>query len=73
MSADPPSTVGYTLQSACDLLAEAGCENVEVTRVGPSEERSQGRRTMVIRQRNLGGEGVELTVAPEWQTPISDD
>ena len=73
MSADLPSTAGYTLERARDLLAEAGCEAIEVTRVGPSEERSRGKRTMVIRQRARDDEGVELTVSPQWRTPIEDD
>jgi len=69
MSAALPDTTGYPLIRARRMLAEAGSKAVEVSRVGPSEERSPGRRTMVIRQRS-DGERVLLTVSAEWRTPM---
>lgn len=68
MSAEAPDTVGYPLEWARELLADAGC-SIEVSRVGPSQERSRCRRTMVIRQRSDGGR-VSLTVAAQWRTPM---
>jgi hypothetical protein len=69
MSAELPDTRGYPLAKAPQMLVEAGSDAVEVSRVGPSEERSPGRRTMVIRQRS-DGERVSLTVSAEWRTPM---
>jgi hypothetical protein len=70
MSAEAPDTVARSVDRARELLTAAGCDVVNVIRVGPSEERSAGKRTMVIRQRSCEGGGIELTVAPEWRTPI---
>lgn len=72
MSVDLPDTTGYPLEKAREMLSAAGCEAIEVSRVGPSEEMSRGKRTMVIRQR-ARERGVELTVAAEWRTPIRQD
>jgi len=69
MTADLPDTTGYPLEEARAILSEAGCEAIEVFRVGYNDDACE-KRAMVIRQRPAGDDGVELTVASEWRTPI---
>lgn len=73
MSGDLPDTTGYPLEEAREKLASAGIEDVEVSRVRPSAEISGDRRVMVIRQRRREDGSVELTVAPEWRTPMRQE
>ncbi|MFW5867327.1 MAG: PASTA domain-containing protein [Armatimonadota bacterium] len=73
MTADFPDVTGYPLEEAREMLSAAGVEAVEVARVGRPGHPVGERRTMVIRQRPGEDNGVELTVASEWRTPIRQD
>ncbi|MFO8079553.1 MAG: PASTA domain-containing protein [Armatimonadota bacterium] len=73
MNAEPPDTTGYPLEEAREMLAAAGYDAIEVSRVGRDDELSRKHRVMVIRQRPGKDGAVDLTVAAEWRTPIRQE
>lgn len=69
MSETAVDVTGYELARAREICASASVEVSEVVRIGPSDDRCEGRREIVTRQRVDDRGGAELTVSRVWVTP----
>ncbi len=64
-------TVGYGLEEATRMLADAGVSVSRVKRVGPATT-DTNEQELVVRQKTDADGAVELTVSRRWVTAAND-
>ncbi len=65
-------TVGYGLEEAMNMLADAGVSVSQVKRVGPAVTEAN-EQELVVRQKTDAKGAVELTVARRWVVAAASD
>lgn len=65
-------TVGYGLEEAMNMLADAGVSVIQIKRVGPAIT-DANEQELVVRQKTDSNGEVELTVSRRWVVAAASD